>query len=93
MKEIRRIQTDRVRNMCIRNDYFTLGTNDKYEAMFEMCRKENPSTDDFEKIANVIYWHSSRNELKARYGMSAIEIVKSIMFELINDCTIVHIED
>lgn len=94
MKEVRRIQIDRVRNMCIRNDYYTSGTCEEYGAMFEMCKVENPTTDDFERIARDIFNHSDKEKLLERVGMQSRSFIREcIMFELINDCTIVHIED
>ena len=93
MKEVRKIQIDKVRSMCIRNDYFTSGTNEEYAGMFEMCEVENPTTDNFVEIANCIYWCSDWKELKTKTGMPGSEIIKAIMFELINDCTITYIVD
>ena len=91
--ETRIIDTGKVRSMCIRNNYFTSGTNEESAGMFEMCKVENPTTDNFVEIANCIYWCSDWNELKTKTGMPGSEIIKAIMFELINDCTITYIED
>lgn len=93
MKEVRRIQVDKVRSMCIRNDYYTYGTNERYANMFEMCNVENPTLDDFAMIAEDIFDNSDRAGMKERTGLSSLELVKGIIFELINDCTIVYIED
>lgn len=93
MKEVRKINVDKVRSMCIRNDYYTHGTNRAYMAMFEKCRVENPTTEDFAIIAEDIFDNSDRAGMKERTGLSSLELVKGIMFELINDCTTVFIED
>ena len=69
MKEIRRIQTDRVRNMCIENNYFTKGTCEEYEEMFELCRKENPTTIDYFIIGDVILNHSNKEKLLKKPGL------------------------
>lgn len=93
MKEVRRIEIDKVRSMCIRNNYYTLGTCEEYAAMFELCRTENPTTQNFEEIAIDILGHSDAYSLTKRTGLAYRELLKCVMFELINDCTIVHIED
>lgn len=93
MKETRKIQIDRVRSMCINNDYYTHGTCEDYAEMFEMCKVENPTTEDFAEIATDILYHSDKRKMKERTGLSTHELRKCIMFELINDCTITSIED
>lgn len=91
MKEIRRIQTDRVRNLCIENNYYTKGTCEEYAAMFDLCRTVNPSTNDFEQIAVDIMEHSDVQDWCERSGMPPMAMVECIMYELINNCTIVSI--
>lgn len=93
MKEVRRINVDKVRSMCIRNDYYTHGTCGEYADMFEMCEVENPTTEDFAEIATNIFYHSDKRKLKESTGLSVQELRKCIMFELINDCTTVFIEE
>ena len=93
MKEIRKIQIDKVRSMCIRNDYYTHGTCEEYAEMFEACNVENPTTEDFAEIATDILYHSDKRKMKESTGLSIQELRKCIMFELINDCTITYIED
>ena len=93
MKETRKIQIDKVRSMCIRNDYYTHGTCEEYAEMFEMCKVENPTTEDFAEIATDILYHSDKRKMKESTGLSMQESRKCIMFELINDCTITYIED
>ena len=93
MKELRKIDTAKVREMCIDCNYFTAGTNEEYEAMFEMCRAENPTTDKYVEIANVIFWCSNQKKLKEKYGVTGDEIVRNIVFDLINHCTTVYIVD
>lgn len=93
MKEVRRIQADKVRSMCIRNDYYTHGTCKEYADMFELCEVENPTIEDFAEIAWDIYYNSDWRGMKERTGLTSKELARGIMFELINDCTIVYIED
>ena len=93
MKETRKIQIDKVRSMCIRNDYYTHGTCEEYAEMFEMCKVENPTTEDFAEIATDILYHSDKRKMKESTGLSMQELRKCIMFELINDGTITYIEE
>lgn len=93
MKEVRRIRTEAVRSLCIEHDYYTAGTCEEYTAMFDLCRTENPTTQDFEEIALNIYSHSNTRKMKQSTGLDAKELIKCIVFELINDCTTVYIED
>lgn len=91
MKEIRRIEADKVRSLCIKNDYYTKGTCEEYAAMFDLCRTVNPSTNDFEVIATDIMEHSNVQDWCERSGMPPKGMIECIMFELINDCTITSI--
>lgn len=88
MREVRRIETIKVRNMCVKNDYYTRGTCEEYENMFNMCRVENATTDIIEGIAYDILVHSDIHDLKEKFGCLTCELVSNIMFELINDCTV-----
>lgn len=92
MKEVRKIQKAKVRTMCIENEYYTRGTCEEYESMFEMCEAENASTDIIENVACDIVAHSDIHELKKRFGCLTCELVSNVMFELINDCTVTFIE-
>ena len=91
MKEVRKIEIDKVRSLCIRNNYYTEGTCEQYAAMFELCRTVNPTTDDFEEIATDIMEHSNTGDWSERLGLPELAMIECIMFELINDCTITTI--
>lgn len=76
MEIVRKVDKSRVRAMCIRNDLYTCGTNEQYEAMFRMCESAS-SDNDFVEIVRNIYQHSeTERELE------------SIAFDFFNDCTI-----
>ena len=85
--EIRRIETGRVRAMCIRNDYYTQGTCEEYDNMFKMCE-----SNDVLAIANDILEHSDKQRLVNRYGCSEREVLENICFGLINDCSFTCVE-
>lgn len=89
--ETRTIDTSKVRAMCIRNDYYTRGTNEEYSEMFEKCSQGQ----EVIVIAQDILEHSRTEELMKSYGCSYMELLQGVCFELINDCSIttVHIEE
>ena len=91
LQEIRRIDTDKVRAMCIRNNYYTSGTNEDYCKMFRMCC----SSFGILAIASDIFEHSNKERLMQESGCSKKEVLENICFELINDCsyTCVSIEE
>ena len=59
VKEIKRIDTDKLRHICINNNWYTRGTNDDYMNMFKMCEKDNITTNQLYKIAKDIYEHTN----------------------------------
>ena len=58
VKEIKRIDTDKLRNICIGNNWYTRGTNKDYMNMFNMCKKDNITPNQIYKIAKDIYEHT-----------------------------------
>ena len=93
MKELRMIKADKVRRMCIQGNYYTCGTCEEYNEMFNLCETMNPTTDIYQVIANNIIEHSDIEEIALMTGLTKHEMVKSVMWELINDCTTVYILD
>jgi len=66
IKEIRCIQTHRLRSFCIRHDYFNAGTNEEYDAMFELVRHGKGYDIDIERlrqVAEAIREHTAFPEL------------------------------
>ena len=61
-KEIRKIEPHALRKLCIKNDWYTNGTNEEYAKLFDMIKKDNITTDDIVEIASDIYEHSSNIE-------------------------------
>lgn len=89
--ETRRIDTDRVRQMCIENDYYTMGTNEEYSRMFKKCDLGYNILD----IAKDIFEHSNKEKLMYQSGSDEREVLENICYGLINDCcyTCVDIEE
>ena len=72
VKEIKRIDTEKLRHICINNNWYTCGSNADYMNMLKMCEKDNISTNQLYKIAKDIYEHtdveSVTNECDASYS-------------------------
>ena len=91
LQETRRIDTDKVRALCIRNNYYTSGTTEEYSKMFQKCGLNYGVL----AIASDILEHSNKERLMNESGCSKKEVLENICFELINDCsyTCVSIEE
>lgn len=66
-KEIRIMYYDDLRSVCIRNDYYTRGTNAEYEALFGKlrdgcCNLRNITTELLAEIATDIKAHSDTED-------------------------------
>lgn len=95
-KEVRIIRHDSVRSMCIKEEYYTRGTNTEYSnLLFNLCDNDNASLEDLEKIAVDILEHSDWEKKAAEYGVSYDELVRSVMTNLLNECcyTIIEAEE
>ena len=59
--EHRCMQVCRLRSYCIKHDYFCRGTNEEYEAMFDLIREgrgHDLTTETLYQVAKAIYDHS-----------------------------------
>ena len=93
-KEVRIIRSDSVRNMCIKEGYYTRGTNQEYcNLLCEMCDYNgSASLEDLEKIATDILEHSDWEKIAEEYGASYDELVRMVMADLLNECCYTIIE-
>ena len=91
IKEIKKINVDKLRSMCIKNNWYTRGTTSDYNNMFKMCQKGNITTNQIYKIAKDIYEHT--NVDKAVQGCSCEygdnENILNMMI-YVNNCTYVY---
>jgi len=71
-----------VRDCCIRNGYYTCGTNEDYDHMLSWVTRLYPNTENIYFIAKDIYDHS---DWKGYDDYSQIEKIQSIMFNLKNE--------
>ena len=88
LQETRIIDTDKVRVMCINNDYYTCGTYAEYHNLF--CKCENNS--NVLEIAEDILQHSNKERLMNQTGCSEKEVLENICFGLINHCSFTCVE-
>lgn len=91
LKETRKIDHLKVRSLCVKNNYYTCGTNEEYNKMFSHC-KGKMTIKKIEYIANDIFNHSDIETFKSTYGCSDEELIENIAFELINDCCYTTVE-
>lgn len=84
IKEAKKWNADRVRSMCIRNDYYTKGNNAEYADMLETVDTVEPTTDNIMLVAMDISKHSEMERYGYRWNDA--EAIEGIMFNLANDC-------
>lgn len=83
IREIRHIDTSKVRAMCISHDYYTQGTIEEYNKMFQKCELGYGIL----AIASDILDHSNKDRFMKMYGCTEREVLESICYNLVNDCT------
>ena len=84
----RTIHADKVRALCIRQDYYTCGTVREYRDMLDFVDNENADEFVILTAAEDILKHSDTKALMSEYGFDdEKELLESICYNLINDCT------
>lgn len=93
IKEIKRIDTDKLRSMCIKNNWYTKGTTSDYNNMFKLCQKDNITTNQLYKIAKDIYERTNLDTAKegCSNDYSDNENILNMMI-YVNDCSYVFYE-
>lgn len=93
IKEIKRMDDDKLRSMCVKSNWYTAGTNEDYINMFKMCKKDNITTNQLFKIAKDIYEHTDvdRAEQGCSNDCSDMDNILNMML-YVNDCTYVFYE-
>ena len=88
-KEVRRLGSMELRALCIKEDWYTGGTNEEYANLLDMANRENVTTDDIVEMATDIYEHSevAMDKLKRAAGYDIGECLKHIMFAIAERCT------
>lgn len=85
-KEVRVMDSNDLRNLCIKQNWCTNASNEEYHDLLIMCDKDNITTDDVVEIATVIH---SLSCLDDDYNLS--EHFSNICFLLFKICiTFIH---
>lgn len=88
MREVRKIDSGKVRALCINKDYYTRGDNDEYSNLLKVLCKKEYSIEVIEEIARDIVIHSAYEKLLSEYSVGYEELIAVVMFELINECCV-----
>lgn len=88
IKETKNWDSYRVRNMCIKNNYYTRGDNEAYGKMLEFVDTNEPDNRTIYKVALDIVRHSDMD----KYGCEENELVAGVMYELANNVVKRHFE-
>lgn len=95
IKEIKRIDTDKLRGICIKNNWYTKGNNEEYSNMFSMCDVDNVTTELLYEIAKDIYEHTdvknSTNGCSNDY--SDMENILNMMIYVNDTSYVFYVED
>lgn len=60
-KETRSIDMSELRNLCIKQNWFTCGDNDEYSELLNMVNNTELTTDLIVELASIIYSHSEND--------------------------------
>lgn len=94
MKIKRIAYADKVRQMCIDNNYYTRGDVDAYTKMLDFVYHHLDANNEVQmiEVAQNIFNHSDINQKMLEYGCSEREVLSSIIYNLYNDCTRTFVE-
>lgn len=83
IKEIRVLYPEKIRSMCIENNWYTRGTSEDYDNMFTTVynSRKKVTNNLLYKIACDIFVHS---EMDTNYSIN--DNLAGIMFALMEDC-------
>ena len=85
-KEIRRLHSTDLRALCIREDWYTGGTNEEYANLMDMTKKDNITTDDIVEIATDIIEHSDSARGKFERASGGEDFYLHVMFLIAESC-------
>ena len=89
-KEVRRLSGSDLRVLCIREDWYTGGTNEEYADLLNKTNNiENITTDDIVEIAADIVEHSEEavKKLEVQGGLSFGEVFTHVMYLVAESCS------
>lgn len=83
----RTISMDKVRSICIANEYYTCGDTQDYSRMLNTVSDGEFTDSVLKQVAMDIYNHSDIEKFMGLYGCSEIDVLESIVFNLVNGAT------
>ena len=83
MTENRILHADKVRELCIRQNWYNAGNNQNYDDILEYAEGHNGTLEDIRYIAEDIYNHTVSDDWDS-YNKK--DILENIAFHLVNDC-------
>lgn len=89
-----KLTSDKFRNICICNDWYTRGTCEEYTNMLDYIDKyctdmcDIDAQDKIEHIASDVLWHSNPHAMCKMSGCTIKEVQDNIAFVLLNACTL-----
>lgn len=83
------VHPDKVRALCIKENWYTCGTNEEYSKMLAHCRvtgrgKQDQFLKDLFEVASDIYNHSEIDLTMT--GSTELEYISDIMYAISNEC-------
>ena len=85
-KEIRKLYSTDLRSLCIRENWYTGGTNEEYARLMDMTMKDNITTDDIVEIATDIIEHSERAKRDFEKSSGGEDFYLHVMFLIAEAC-------
>lgn len=77
MKKEVRINSDKVRETCIKQNWYTQGTCKEYEnLLYNLCDKNNATDEDVMAVIYDIAEHTNLDKLCQEYGIGETEVVR-----------------
>lgn len=81
IREDRYITAMELRNLCVRNNWYTCGDNEEYAKLFQMADKENLTTDDLVALAKDIKEHSNTYDEVPEICFQLADIAVSVFWD------------
>lgn len=85
------MNSEEVRQLCIKNNYCTNCNNQEYSNLLERCCC-HPDDNDILQIATTILCYSDIPRLQYESGCTTTEILENIAFQLCNDCCYIIVD-
>ena len=85
IKETRILNWNDLRNLCIKHDWYTYGTNEEYSDILDFASSNEMTTENLVVIANNIIEHTNPNRF-ADCEPNGTTAIQYVLFELADTC-------